>query len=118
MSSNSDAVPPSPTTRSALNLCSEGTRAPLPTEPLIALFSLSEPSGNDCLPPSRSLKDGVEVEGVKYDLEGYFHEVIIGGPGAFTVVTETPEDFPRAIVNKLVLEVSSVARPTRQTAAR
>ena len=59
-----------------------------------------------------------EVEGVKYDLEGYFHEVIIGGPGAFTVVTETPEDFPRAIVNKLVLEVSSVARPTRQTAAR
>ncbi len=59
-----------------------------------------------------------EVEGVKYDLEGYFHEVIIGGPGAFTVVTETPEDFPRAIVNKLVLEVSSVARPTRETAAR
>lgn len=59
-----------------------------------------------------------EVEGVKYDLEGYFHEVVIGGPGAFTVVTETPEDFPRAIVNKLVLEVSSVARPTRQTAAR
>ncbi len=59
-----------------------------------------------------------EVEGVKYDLEGYFHEVIIGGPGAFTVVTETPEDFPRAIVNKLVLEVSSVAHPTRETAAR
>ena len=59
-----------------------------------------------------------EVEGVKYDLEGYFHEVIIGGPGAFTVVTETPEDFPRAIVNKLVLEVSSVVHPTRETAAR
>ena len=59
-----------------------------------------------------------EVEGVKYDLEGYFHEVIIGGLGAFTVVTETPEDFPRAIVNKLVLEVSSVVHPTRETAAR
>jgi len=59
-----------------------------------------------------------EVEGVKYDLEGYFHEVVIGGPGAFTVVTETLENFPRAIVNKLVLEVSSVVHPTRETAAR
>lgn len=59
-----------------------------------------------------------EVEGVKYDLEGYFHEVVIGGPGAFTVVTETPEDFPRAIVNKLVLEVSSVAHPTHEFATR
>jgi hypothetical protein len=59
-----------------------------------------------------------EVEGVKYDLEGYFHEVVIGGPGAFTVVTESLEDFPRAIVNKLVLEVSSVVHPTRETAAR
>ncbi|MBO6785030.1 MAG: DUF1194 domain-containing protein, partial [Alphaproteobacteria bacterium] len=47
-----------------------------------------------------------EVEGVKYDLEGYFHEVVIGGPGAFTVVTESPEDFPRAIANKLVLEIA------------
>ena len=47
-----------------------------------------------------------EVEGVKYDLEGYFHEVVIGGPGAFTVVAETPEDFPRAIANKLVLEIA------------
>lgn len=59
-----------------------------------------------------------EVEGVKYDLEGYFHEVVIGGPGAFTVVTETPEDFPRAIVNKLVLEVSSMPYSKLQYAAR
>lgn len=59
-----------------------------------------------------------EVEGVRYDLQGYFHEVVIGGPGAFTVVTETPEDFPRAIVNKLVLEVAGAPVPGAQFAAR
>lgn len=59
-----------------------------------------------------------EVEGVKYDLEGYFHEVVIGGPGAFTVVTESPEDFPRTLVNKLVLEIASGSRTPRDLAAR
>lgn len=48
-----------------------------------------------------------EVEGVKYDLEGYFHEVVIGGPGAFTVVAESSDDFARTVVNKLVLEIAS-----------
>ena len=59
-----------------------------------------------------------EVEGVKYDLEGYFHEVVIGGPGAFTVVTQSPEDFPSTVVNKLVLEVAGVPVPGAQSAAR
>lgn len=59
-----------------------------------------------------------EVEGVKYDLEGYFHEVVIGGPGAFTVVTQSPEDFPRTVVNKLVLEVAGAPVPGAQFAAR
>ena len=49
-----------------------------------------------------------EVEGVKYDLDGYFREVVIGGPGAFTVVTESPADFPRAVINKLVLEIAAL----------
>jgi len=51
-------------------------------------------------------QEQTEVEGVKYDLDGYFREVVIGGPGAFTVVTESPADFPRAVVNKLVLEIA------------
>ena len=48
-----------------------------------------------------------EIEGVKYDLDGYFREVVIGGPGAFTVVTASATDFPRALVNKLVLEIAA-----------
>lgn len=59
-----------------------------------------------------------EVEGVKYDLQGYFHEVVIGGPGAFTVVTDSPEDFPRSVVNKLVLEIAGAPAPGGNLAAR
>jgi hypothetical protein len=59
-----------------------------------------------------------EVEGVKYDLEGYFHEVVIGGPGAFTVVTDSPEDFPRTVVKKLVLEIASGPHAPGDLAAR
>ncbi len=48
---------------------------------------------------------------MKYDLEGYFHEVVIGGPGAFTVVAESSDGFSaRTVVSKLVLEIAS--RPT------
>ncbi|MGB0571282.1 MAG: DUF1194 domain-containing protein [Alphaproteobacteria bacterium] len=53
-------------------------------------------------------QEQTEVEGVKYDLDGYFREVVIGGPGSFTVVTESPADFPRAVVNKLVLEIAAL----------
>ena len=63
-------------------------------------------------------QEQTEVEGVKYDLEGYFHEVVIGGPGAFTVVTESPEDFPRTVVNKLVLEIASGRHAPHEFAAR
>lgn len=53
-------------------------------------------------------QEQTEVEGVKYDLDGYFREVVIGGPGAFTVVTESAADFSRAVVNKLVLEIAAL----------
>jgi hypothetical protein len=53
-------------------------------------------------------QEQTEVEGVKYDLDGYFREVVIGGPGAFTVVTESAADFPRAVINKLVLEIAAL----------
>jgi hypothetical protein len=47
-----------------------------------------------------------EIEGVKYDLEGYFRELVIGGPGAFVTVTRSPRDFRDAVATKLVLEIA------------
>jgi hypothetical protein len=51
----------------------------------------------------------IEVEGVKYDLNGYFHTFVVGGPGSFTMVVEEPEDFPRTVAKKLILEIAGLA---------
>ncbi len=50
-----------------------------------------------------------EIEGVKYDLNGYFHAFVVGGPGAFTMVVEEPEDFPQTVAKKLILEIAGLA---------
>lgn len=48
------------------------------------------------------------IEGVKYDLNGYFHAFVIGGPGAFTMVVEEPADFPQTVAKKLILEIAGL----------
>lgn len=53
----------------------------------------------------------VEVEGVKYDLNGYFHAFVAGGPGSFTMVVEEAADFPRTVAKKLILEIAGLAPP-------
>lgn len=50
----------------------------------------------------------IEVEGVKYDLNEYFHEFVVGGPGSFTMVVEHPSDFPPTVAKKLVLEIAGL----------
>jgi len=50
-----------------------------------------------------------EIEGVKYDLNGYFHAFVIGGPGAFTMVVEEPADFPQTVAKKLILEIAGLS---------
>jgi hypothetical protein len=49
------------------------------------------------------------VEGAPEPLDRYFRDNIVGGPGAFLVVTQGPDDFPRAVLRKLVREIA--ARP-------
>ncbi|NKB49808.1 MAG: DUF1194 domain-containing protein [Alphaproteobacteria bacterium] len=49
-----------------------------------------------------------EVEGVKYDLNGYFHAFVVGGPGSFTMVVENPADFPQTVAKKLILEIAGL----------
>jgi hypothetical protein len=47
-------------------------------------------------------------------LENYYRENVIGGDGAFVRVAANFQSFGRAIINKLITEVSSV--PDRRTA--
>lgn len=50
-------------------------------------------------------------EGVTDDLAGYLHEAVIGGPGAFVLMTNNPADYARALRRKLALEISGLALP-------
>ena len=46
-------------------------------------------------------------------LDQYYADCVIGGPGAFVVSVQEPEDFATAIRRKLVLEVSGRQPPAR-----
>lgn len=43
---------------------------------------------------------------VPEDLDRYYNEQVIGGPGAFFVTVRTPNDFSQSLLHKLVLEIA------------
>jgi hypothetical protein len=51
------------------------------------------------------------------DLDLYYEERVIGGPGAFMVVAEDYTAFASAILSKLLLEIAGETRPPRPFAA-
>lgn len=46
-------------------------------------------------------------------LDDYYANCVIGGPGAFVLPVQEPEDFAIAIRRKLILEVSGIEPPAR-----
>ncbi len=52
-------------------------------------------------------------------LENYYHNNVIGGPGAFVVVAQNFNSFGQAIIAKMIAEVAQAQQPrTRHAAAR
>ena len=51
------------------------------------------------------------------DLDLYYEERVIGGPGAFIVVAEDYTAFASAIFSKLLLEIAGETRPPRASTA-
>ncbi len=47
------------------------------------------------------------------DLDDYFDNFVIGGPGSFYIVAKSFEDFAAAILNKLIREIAQTAPPAR-----
>ena len=45
------------------------------------------------------------------DLDVYYAECVVGGPGAFVLPVHDWADFPAAIKRKLVLEISGLSPP-------
>ena len=42
------------------------------------------------------------------DLDTYYRDNVIGGPGSFYIAIKNIDDFARAVLQKLVLEISSL----------
>jgi len=52
--------------------------------------------------------NGLPILEVEPDLEDYYRNNVIGGPGAFVIAAETFEDFGNAILRKLILEIAGL----------
>lgn len=74
----------------------------------------------------RALADGIVINGLPLmtrdafsdrwgipDLDAYYKECVVGGPGAFVVPVLEWADFPEAIKRKLVLEIAGKAPPAQ-----
>jgi hypothetical protein len=55
--------------------------------------------------------NGLPILAVEPDLDYYYKENVIGGPGAFMVVAKDFETFADAILRKMILEIASATRP-------
>jgi len=51
--------------------------------------------------------NGLPIVSLEYDLDKYYLNNVIGGPGAFIVPADSYDNFGQAIVRKLVLEIAS-----------
>ena len=50
--------------------------------------------------------NGLPILSLEPDLDVYYRDYVIGGPGAFVIAAESYETFAAAILNKLVLEIA------------
>jgi hypothetical protein len=51
--------------------------------------------------------NGLPIVALEYDLDKYYFNNVIGGPGAFIVPADSYENFGRAVLRKLVLEIAA-----------
>ena len=61
--------------------------------------------------------NGLPIMAVEWNLDGYYRDHVIGGPGSFMIPVESFEEFAPAVLRKLVTEIAGLA-PHRFSAAR
>jgi hypothetical protein len=62
--------------------------------------------------------NGLPILALEPDLERYYRDSVIGGPGAFVITAESYETFGEAILKKLITEIAAHRpRPTRPARA-
>jgi hypothetical protein len=51
--------------------------------------------------------NGLPIVSLEYELDKYYFNNVIGGPGAFIVPADSYENFAQAVLRKLILEIAS-----------
>ena len=51
--------------------------------------------------------NGLPIVSIEYDLDKYYMDNVIGGPGSFIVPADSYENFAQAVRRKLILEIAS-----------
>jgi Protein of unknown function (DUF1194) len=59
--------------------------------------------------------NGLPILALEPDLDRYYHDSVIGGPGAFVVAARDFETFGEAILKKLITEIAANDRPSVRT---
>jgi len=64
-----------------------------------------------------AVKQGITINGlpitwIEPGLDAYYRERVIGGPGAFVISIDSYDNFADAVLQKLVTEISGLARPS------
>jgi hypothetical protein len=52
--------------------------------------------------------NGLPILALEPDLDRYYYDNVIGGPGAFMIPAESYETFPDAVLKKLVMEIAAL----------
>ena len=92
----------------------------LPNAPYRGLKRVIDISGDGSNNRGRNVRDardeavragvvinGLPIVALEYDLDKYYTDNVIGGPGAFIVPADSYENFAQAVRRKLILEISS-----------
>jgi len=54
--------------------------------------------------------NGLPILALEPDLDRYYYDSVIGGPGAFVVAAQNYETFADAILKKLIIEIAANGR--------
>jgi hypothetical protein len=68
-----------------------------------------------------AVKAGIGINGLPIlsldpNLDKYYEDYVIGGPGAFVIAAESYETFADAILRKLIIEIAANERPQANAA--
>jgi hypothetical protein len=61
--------------------------------------------------------NGLPILTLEPDLDRYYEQNVIGGPGAFMIAAKSYETFADAILKKLIAEIANVPPPTQRASA-